>query len=127
MVLSAHFMIDLKSIVYRHITICSAKIYFFTVQKNSAQKFIDASIFQFSQSFFSWQSSPNYDILCYRKRRSFSASVQISYYIIYPNGGNAKVASFARGADGQPIREQMLLQSLPAARAVFPRYPLIII
>lgn len=69
---------------------------------------------------FFWQSSPNYDILCYRKSRSFSASAQISYYIIYPNGRNAESVNPSRGADSQIARKQMLAQFMLAKPAFYP-------
>ena len=42
------------------------------------------------------------------------------------NEGNAEAKTFAREAGNQLAREQMLPRAVPAARAVFPHYPILL-
>ena len=44
----------------------------------------------------------------------------------HPNEGNVEAKIFAREAGNQPARKQMLLHAVPAARAVFPHYPILL-
>ena len=80
-----------------------------------------------------WKNSGRKD----RKKNSTEASVLFFYTRLierknlpilhakpHPNGRKAESASPARVADSQFARKHMLSQSLPAARAFFPHYPI---